>query len=142
MNFSVSYIKPTKIIILFVILSIAVPLCQQNRIAQGEWSASEDQDFVNGSSGDEWRAGEKGRAARSQFLGPGPGRVDWRLAQDGGRMDVYFGIAVPASNQVVLKAFNKTLANISAAFTAGEYGPAFRNISLQPFFIELPENEK
>lgn len=132
MNFSVSYIKPTNIIIVFVILSIALPLCQQNRIAQGEWSAPEEQDFGNGSLGDDWRAGR----------GPGPGRVDARLAQDGGRMEVYFGIAVPASNQVVLKAFNKTLANISAAFTTGEYGAAFRNISLQPFFIELPENEK
>ena len=60
----------------------------------------------------------------------------------GSRVEVFLGIAVPYSSQSALKAFNRTVANVSAAFAAGEYGNAYRNVSLQPFHVELPENER
>lgn len=58
----------------------------------------------------------------------------------GSRVEVFLGIAVPYSSQSVLKAFNRTVANVSATLAMGEYGNAYRNVSLQPFFVELPEN--
>lgn len=76
----------------------------------------------------------KTRSSRSNFGG--------RTGRLSGRVDLYVGIASTLSNQVVLKAFNRTLANVSAAFAAGEYGAEYRDVSVLPFHIELPENER
>ncbi|KAL4706474.1 hypothetical protein ACJJTC_015672 [Scirpophaga incertulas] len=58
------------------------------------------------------------------------------------RAAFYVGIAAPPSAAAVVHAFNRSLAEISQTYLAGDYPLYLRNITLLPLYIELPEDEK
>lgn len=67
---------------------------------------------------------------------------DLRVLQADARTAFYVGIAAPPSAVDVVRAFNLSLAEISQTYLAGDYPLYLRNITLQPLYIELPEDER
>ncbi|KAL0840308.1 hypothetical protein ABMA28_015578 [Loxostege sticticalis] len=65
-----------------------------------------------------------------------------RVLQADARAAFYVGIAAPPSAAAVVHAFNRSLAEISHTYLAGDYPLYLRNITLLPLYIELPEDEK
>ncbi|XP_063361139.1 uncharacterized protein LOC134650177 isoform X1 [Cydia amplana] len=65
-----------------------------------------------------------------------------RVLQADARAAFYVGIAAPPSAAAVVRAFNKSLAEISQTYLAGDYPLHLRNITLLPLYIELPEDER
>ncbi|CAH0700006.1 unnamed protein product [Spodoptera exigua] len=65
-----------------------------------------------------------------------------RVLQADARTAFYVGIAAPPSAADVVRVFNRSLADISHTYLAGDYPLHLRNISLLPLYIELPEDEK
>ncbi|CAH3829274.1 unnamed protein product [Pieris brassicae] len=62
-----------------------------------------------------------------------------RVLNGDARPTFYLGIAAPPSAAAAVGAFNRTLAELSHKFLAGNY---LRNVSLLPLYIELPEDER
>lgn len=67
---------------------------------------------------------------------------DLRVLQADARAVFFVGIAAPASAAAVVRAFNRSLAEVSHAYFAADYPLHLRNITLQPLYIELPEDER
>ncbi|XP_053602444.1 uncharacterized protein LOC128670645 isoform X2 [Plodia interpunctella] len=65
-----------------------------------------------------------------------------RVLQADARAVFYVGIAAPSSAAAVVHAFNRSLAEISHTYLAGDNPLYLRNITLQPLYIELPEDER
>lgn len=65
-----------------------------------------------------------------------------RVLRPDARAVFYVGIAAPPSAVAAVRAFNRSLAEISQSFLAGDYPAYLRNITLQPLYIELPEDER
>ncbi|GBP95054.1 hypothetical protein EVAR_71367_1 [Eumeta japonica] len=63
-----------------------------------------------------------------------------RVLRPPARATFYVGIAAPAAHAAAVRAFNRTLAELSRTYLAGDYPPHLRNITLQPLYIELPED--
>ncbi|CAK1553723.1 unnamed protein product [Leptosia nina] len=62
-----------------------------------------------------------------------------RVLQDA-RPAFYVGIAAPRSAAAAVRAFNRTVAELSQAYAG--YPLHLRNVSLLPLYIELPEDER
>ncbi|CAG5040319.1 unnamed protein product [Parnassius apollo] len=65
-----------------------------------------------------------------------------RVLQADARAIFFLGIAAPPSATDVVRAFNHSLAEISQTYLADDYPLYLRNITLQPLYIELPEDER
>ena len=65
-----------------------------------------------------------------------------RVLQADARTAFYVGIAAPRSAADAVRAFNRSLADLSHTYLAGDYPLHLRNITLLPLYIELPEDEK
>ncbi|KAJ8732793.1 hypothetical protein PYW07_015392 [Mythimna separata] len=65
-----------------------------------------------------------------------------RVLQADARSAFYVGIAAPRSAADAVRAFNRSLADLSRSYLAGDYPLHLRNITLLPLYIELPEDEK
>ncbi|CAH2107248.1 unnamed protein product [Euphydryas editha] len=65
-----------------------------------------------------------------------------RVLQADARTAFYLAIAAPPSAVAVVRAFNRTLSEISKAYLAGDHPLYLRNITLLPLYIELPEDER
>lgn len=65
-----------------------------------------------------------------------------RVLQEDARTAFYLAIAAPPSAAAVVRAFNRTLSEISKTYLAGDYPLYLRNITLLPLYIELPEDER
>ncbi|XP_034824305.2 uncharacterized protein [Maniola hyperantus] len=65
-----------------------------------------------------------------------------RVLQPDARTAFYIAIAAPPSAADVVRAFNRTLSDISKTYLAGDYPLYLRNITLLPLYIELPEDER
>lgn len=65
-----------------------------------------------------------------------------RILQPDARTSFYVGIAAPASAVAAVRAFNRTLQDISQTYLAGDYPLHLKNITLLPLYIELPEDER
>ncbi|XP_047020571.1 uncharacterized protein LOC124630651 [Helicoverpa zea] len=71
----------------------------------------------------------------------GAGR-ELRVLQADARTAFYVAIAAPPSAADVVRVFNRSLADLSHTYLAGDYPLHLRNITLLPLYIELPEDEK
>lgn len=71
----------------------------------------------------------------------GAGR-ELHVLQADARIAFYVGIAAPPSAADVVRVFNRSLADISHTYLAGDYPFYLRNITLLPLYIELPEDER
>ncbi|XP_028038586.1 uncharacterized protein LOC114249279 [Bombyx mandarina] len=65
-----------------------------------------------------------------------------RVLQADARAAFYLGIAAPPSASAVVRAFNRSLAEVAQTHLAADYPLYLRNISLLPLYIELPEDER
>ncbi|CAH2075354.1 unnamed protein product, partial [Iphiclides podalirius] len=65
-----------------------------------------------------------------------------RVLRADARAVFFVGIAAPPSAAAAVRAFNRSLADISRTHFAGDYPLYLRNITLQPLYIELPEDER
>lgn len=65
-----------------------------------------------------------------------------RVLQADARTAFYVAIAAPPSAAAAVAAFNRTLGDVSQTYLAGDYPLYLRNITLQPLYIELPEDER
>lgn len=65
-----------------------------------------------------------------------------RVLQADSRSAFFVGIAAPPSAAAAVRAFNRSLAEISQTYLAGDYPLHLRNVTLQPLYIELPEDER
>ncbi|CAB3243412.1 unnamed protein product [Arctia plantaginis] len=74
-------------------------------------------------------------------IATGAGR-ELHVLQADARIAFYVGIAAPPSAADVVRVFNRSLADISHTYLAGDYPLYLRNISLLPLYIELPEDER
>ncbi|XP_075970664.1 uncharacterized protein LOC142973031 isoform X2 [Anticarsia gemmatalis] len=74
-------------------------------------------------------------------IATGAGR-ELRVLQADAHTAFYVGIAAPPSAADVVRLFNRSLADISHTYLAGDYPLYLRNITLLPLYIELPEDER
>ncbi|CAH0728794.1 unnamed protein product, partial [Brenthis ino] len=65
-----------------------------------------------------------------------------RVLQADARTAFYLAIAAPPSAANAVRAFNRTISEVSQTYLAGDYPLYLRNITLQPLYIELPEDER
>ncbi|CAH2266187.1 jg6483 [Pararge aegeria aegeria] len=65
-----------------------------------------------------------------------------RVLQADARTAFYIAIAAPPSAADVVRAFNRTLSDVSKTYLAGDSPLYLRNITLLPLYIELPEDER
>ncbi|XP_026751385.2 uncharacterized protein LOC113511860 isoform X1 [Galleria mellonella] len=79
--------------------------------------------------------------AYAVFAATAGGR-ELRVLQADARATFFVGIAAPPSAAAVVRAFNHSLAEISHTYLAGDNPLHLRNITLQPLYIELPEDER